>query len=145
MRTTTRTVAIGFALILTACADVSNPDDLEEGRAVMADGDDGVAQNEQALLNPNLIATPIATPIDPGSISLDPGGVVPGPGGTKKTPCEKATNQFYRAQAAYFAAADALRACGLGFEPQCAAQAAAFEVANQNLNTAYATFLAQCP
>lgn len=77
--------------------------------------------------------------------SIDPSGeVLTLAGATKKTPCEKATNQFYRAQAAYLTAANALTACGFSFEPQCAAQTSSFDAAAATLEAAYAKFMSEC-
>jgi hypothetical protein len=78
-------------------------------------------------------------------LSLDPsGGVIAI--STKKTPCEKARNQFVRAQAALQAAADADNACSpTGGNPNCQAQAAAVNAAYDALQVAYQNYLAQCP
>jgi hypothetical protein len=148
-------VALGFVLTITACAGVEGDesargqnDDLLEADGASAQASaagDGVALSEHALINPNLTGPGlIVNPVDPGIITVGSrGGVVTGPD-AKKTPCEKASNQFYRAQAAYLAAADALKACGYSFLPQCAAQTATFNTASDALTAAYAKFLQEC-
>lgn len=80
---------------------------------------------------------------------LDSSSVVVTTGGASgtKSPCEKARNQFVRAQAALQAAVDADRACEpSGYDrPRCQSYADAVNTAYDTLQSAYHTYMGACP
>jgi hypothetical protein len=114
-----------------------------------------VGAAKQALVGGNVVGTNQALSISPTQLItvmvhdlavLDPNATLTTSGGVK-TPCEKARNQFTRAQATLQQAADADHACEpSGYDrPRCQSFADAVNSAYDALQTAYQNYIHECP